>query len=416
MCVFFLCSSSLLFLVLFLGEFSGGQCGCVGHVYAKEDEQGLAPAVSCRHVCQCEVLFLVSEASFHHRSPEVADDAPRCADGLVLVFWLGAFAYKVGGDVVCGAVGAVLVGGVDGVRAHTLDFDASQTLLIFNAFFEADSFVECLKRDVLDERDAVYLDVVALGSELHTLVLFAADNGADVWPVDAHDAVFHFLVVKQVLLLAQHLFTGQKTFVLLGGQNDSHGVLFDQHAPLAEQLLEQVEQTTQQLAGGRFLVLSLLGVGQAGLVHIFIFAARLPLAKVFAGLLEQFMNPLAALPQQFHVRGKAQVALIACGVGHAQVLVAQLGLPFAVQHPLQLLDVKQSRQTVADGAHDFAVLDRTEGIDEHPAEHLHVDAAVERLYQPVVRQAQIGLEEHQRHLPLGREHGFVALRMRAAAV
>lgn len=292
-------------MFLFLGESACGERSGVCLVYAKEDEQGLAPAVSCRHACQCEVLFLVSETSFHHRSPEVADDAPRCADGLVLVFWLGAFAYKVGGDGVGGAVGAVLVGGVDGVRAHTLDFDASQALLIFNAFF-----VECLKRDVLDERDAVYLDVVALGSELHTLVLFAADNGADVWPVDAHDAVFHFLVVKQVLLLAQHLFAGQKTFVLLGGQNDSHGVLFDQHAPLAEQLGQQVEQTTQQLAGGRFLVLSLLGVGQAGLVHIFIFAARLPLAKVFAGLLEQFMNPLAALPQQFHVRGKAQVALI----------------------------------------------------------------------------------------------------------
>ena len=37
LCVFFLCSSSLLFLVLFLGEFSGGQCGCVGHVNAEED-------------------------------------------------------------------------------------------------------------------------------------------------------------------------------------------------------------------------------------------------------------------------------------------------------------------------------------------------------------------------------------------
>lgn len=34
---FFLCSPSLLFLVLFLGEFSGGQCGCVGHVNAEED-------------------------------------------------------------------------------------------------------------------------------------------------------------------------------------------------------------------------------------------------------------------------------------------------------------------------------------------------------------------------------------------
>ena len=74
---------------------------------------------------------------------------------------------------------------------------------------------------------------------------------------------------------------------------------------------------------------------------------------------------------------EAQMALIARGIGHAQVLIVQLWLPSVIQHPLQLLDVKQSRQTVADGAHDFAVLDRTGRINEHPAELLHVDAAVE---------------------------------------
>ena len=81
------------------------------------------------------MLLLVSEAAFHHRCPEVAYDAPRCADGLVLIFWLGAFAYKVGGDVVGGAVGAVLVGGIDGVRANALNHNSSQCLLIFNVSF-----------------------------------------------------------------------------------------------------------------------------------------------------------------------------------------------------------------------------------------------------------------------------------------
>ena len=79
--------------------------------------------------------LLVSEAAFHHRCPEVADDASRCADGLVLIFWLGAFAYKVGGDVVGGAVGAVHVGGIDGVRANALNHNSCQCLLIFNASF-----------------------------------------------------------------------------------------------------------------------------------------------------------------------------------------------------------------------------------------------------------------------------------------
>ena len=269
---------------------------------------------------------------------------------------------------------------------------------------------------MLNKRDAAYLDVVALGSELHTLVLLAADDGAQVGAVDTHDAMLHFPLVEQVALLAHHFPAGRQPLVLLCGQDYADSVLLDQLVPLSEQLLEQVQQTAQQLARVRFLVLSLFGVGQAGLVHIIIFAARQPLAKAFAGLLEQFMNPLAAFPQQFHIGGEAQMALIARGIGHAQVLIVQLWLPSVIQHPLQLLDVKQSCQTVADGAHDFAVLDRTRRVNHHPAEHLHVDAAVERLYQPVVRKAGVGLEEHQRHLPLGREHGFVALWMIAAAV
>ena len=74
-------------------------------------------------------------------------------------------------------------------------------------------------------------------------------------------------------------------------------------------------------------------------------------------------------------------------------------------------DVERRSQTVADGTDDFAVFNRTRRVDEDSAEHLHVEAAIEHLHQAVVRQPGVGLEEHQRHLTLGREHGRIALRM-----
>lgn len=48
--------------------------------------------------------------------------------------------------------------------------------------------------------------------------------------------------------------------------------------------------------------------------------------------------------------------------------------------------------------------------DEHAAEHLHVQVAVERFHKSVVRQARAGTEEHQGHLPLDGEQGACALR------
>ena len=48
---------------------------------------------------------------------------------------------------------------------------------------------------MLDERDAVDLNVVDLGTELDTLVLLAAHYRADIGTVDADDAVLHFLFI-----------------------------------------------------------------------------------------------------------------------------------------------------------------------------------------------------------------------------
>ena len=44
---------------------------------------------------------------------------------------------------------------------------------------------------VLDKGNAIDLNVVDLGTELYTLVLLSTNNGAQVWAVDADNAVLH---------------------------------------------------------------------------------------------------------------------------------------------------------------------------------------------------------------------------------
>ena len=89
---------------------------------------------------------------------------------------------------------------------------------------------------VIDERDAVYLDVVDLGPELYALVLLAAYNRADIRPVDTDDAVLHFLSVEVVPLLAEYFSDCQDAFVLFGGQCNHRSILAAQAVPLANEL------------------------------------------------------------------------------------------------------------------------------------------------------------------------------------
>ncbi len=57
-------------------------------------------------------------------------------------------------------------------------------LLILNALFETHALVEGLEGMMLDERDAVNLDVVDLGPELDPLVFLSPYDGTDVRAVD----------------------------------------------------------------------------------------------------------------------------------------------------------------------------------------------------------------------------------------
>ena len=106
------------------------------------------------------------------------------------------------------------------------------------------------------------------------------------------------------------------------------------------------------------------------------------------------------------------MALVAGGVGQAQVFVMWRPLLFLIQDFLQLPDIQHAGYAVAYRTHDFAIFYGSGRIYEHSAEHLHVDASPEHLYQPVIRLSGIRLEEHQRHLSFRREQRSVSLMMR----
>ena len=99
------------------------------------------------------------------------------------------------------------------------------------------------------------------------------------------------------------------------------------------------------------------------------------------------------------------------GVAHAQFLVCKQRLPLLRADTLLSDHIERRRKAVAYRADNLAVLYGSGRVDKYAAEHLHVDAAVEHLYESVVRQTCIGLQEHQRNLALGREHRSVALWM-----
>ena len=69
---------------------------------------------------------------------------------------------------------------------------------------------------MLHERDAVDLDVVDFGTELHALVFLAPDNGADIGAIDTDYAVFHLLFLRQRFLLTVYFLKRTEPLALLG--------------------------------------------------------------------------------------------------------------------------------------------------------------------------------------------------------
>lgn len=203
-----------------------------------------------------------------------------------------------------------------------------------------------------------------------------------------------------------HLTHGGQPLFLFCRQADAGAVQLAEAVPLEAELGKKFQKPSPEPARGRAGALALLGVCKRGLGNIIVLVSRDAFRQPLALADEQVVKPSATLPKQFDVCRETQVALIASRIRQAQVLVLEVAFPPGVQYALKALYVEVPGKTVAYGTYNLPVLDGIGRVYQHTAEHLHVDASVEQLYQAVVRQARVWFEEHKGDFPFCRKKRF----------
>ena len=107
--------------------------------------------------------------------------------------------------------------GIYGISNHTSYPYIHQLLLHTDTVLQAYTLIECLEREVLDERYAVYLYIIDLCTELDGLGFLASDDGTYIMTVNADDAVTDFPPFKHFLFLYKHLSDDGKTLMIILG-------------------------------------------------------------------------------------------------------------------------------------------------------------------------------------------------------
>ena len=189
------------------------------------------------------------------------------------------------------------------------------------------------------------------------------------------------LACEQVRLSEAYLTHGAQPLFLFCRQTDAGAVQLAKAVPLETELGKKFQEPSPEPA--------------RGLGNIIVLVSRNPFRQSPAPANEQVVKPSATLPKQFEVCRETQVALIAGRIRQAQVLVLEVVFPPGVQYALKVVYVEVPGKAVAYGTYDLPVLDGIDRVYQHTAEHLHVDASVEQLYQAVVRLARVCLEEHK---------------------
>ena len=249
----------------------------VGGVDAEEDVQDLRLPLPCLDPPHRVMLLLGPERAFHCSGPN-----PRkfLAHIILLLLPLGRTAKldKRGLDAVLLAEVAAVRAGIARVAAYPLHVHPEQAPVHLDAVTEPRPLVEGVERQLLDERDPVHHDVVALRTELDIFHLLAPDNGPHVRLRHAHypvgDALPAVAAVEVVALLAVHLGDDVDGLPLPDGQQLTAVMLALHPADLLQHLPEQVQQAARHLFGLGVAVLALLAVRQVGLLHVEEFRPR----------------------------------------------------------------------------------------------------------------------------------------------
>ena len=107
--------------------------------------------------------------------------------------------------------------GIYGIGSHTSYPYIHKLLLHTDTVLQAYTLIECLEREVFDERYAVYLYIIDLCTELDGLGFLASDDGTYIITVNADDAVTDFPPFKHFLFLYKLLSDDGKTFLVILG-------------------------------------------------------------------------------------------------------------------------------------------------------------------------------------------------------
>ena len=177
------------------------------------------------------MLLVVAEAALKAARPFLRY-GPRQFFPLLFMFAGPSLSLEVGTDIVPGGETSVPVGGIDGIGPGDLDLGPCQALDIEDCLAEPDALVEGVEGKVLYKPDAVDLELVHLGPELHGLFLLAPHDRPDVRPVQTDDAAHGaYAVIKKGKLLSVHFLGRRPSHVLVHGERQSvsflHTVQFE---------------------------------------------------------------------------------------------------------------------------------------------------------------------------------------------
>ena len=176
------------------------------------------------------MLLVVAEAALKAAGPFLRY-GPRQFFPLPFMFAGPSLPLEVGTDIVPGGELPVFVVGIDGIAPGDLDLGPCEALDIEDGLAEPNPLVERVEGKVLDKADAVHLELVHLGPELHGLFLLAPDYRPDVGPVQTDDAANGaHAFVEQGILLFPCLFGRRPAYILVHGKGKAvrpfHAVQF----------------------------------------------------------------------------------------------------------------------------------------------------------------------------------------------
>ena len=267
----------------------------VGGVYTEEYPQCFGGLGAGPYPPEPVVLLVVSEAALQAAGPFLGD-GPGQFFPLLLMFAGPSLPLEVGTDAVSGGEPAVLVGGVDGIRPGDLYLGPGHSLDIEDGLSEPYTLVEGVEGKVLDKADAVHLELVHLGPELHGLFLLSPHDRPDVGPVQADDtARGPYAVVEQGVLLFPRFPGRGPPYILVHGETKP--VRFLHTVQFERELFGQQQQGPCQCPPLLFGLPSHLAVG-----NIFPFPFQVPAAwhggLLFpAYLFEQPVQPVGTFPE-----------------------------------------------------------------------------------------------------------------------